>query len=105
MINYCSAANGDTSGTGLKGQVNDISSVSCDTGYMASSDGEPTYLSTVSTHTGGIWVYSGGSCGIFSYDFLISNIATIYRFDKLLNLFCSRLLSAIMLFCQKQSKL
>ena len=95
IINYCSAANGDTSGTGLMGQVNDISSVSCDTGYMASSNGAPAYLCTASTQTGGIWVYSGGSCGIFSYDYMMSN----YRFDKLLNSCCLNL-SAIMLMCQ-----
>lgn len=63
VINYCSAANGDTSGTGLMGQMNDVSSVPCDNGYTASSSGLPTYQCTANNETGGLWVYTGGSCG------------------------------------------
>ena len=62
VANYCSAANGDKSGTGLVGQVNDVRIVACTTGYIATSNGAPTYNCTASNATGGNWVFIEGSC-------------------------------------------
>ena len=74
VINYCSAANGDTSGTGLMGQVNDVSSVLCSSGYIASFNGAPTYQCTANSATGGVWAYAGGSCGV-TYCYLLHSLS------------------------------
>lgn len=62
VANYCSAVNGDTSGTGLVGAMGDMSPLPCENVTNNYSSGALNYQCTMNNVTGGIWQIVSNTC-------------------------------------------